>query len=310
MEPIETSEAMIPVTRLSRDIVKAMSNIGISEARYLCDMYYAIQDGRKASGNQVRALNESGEPHEVIAWLFAQNEVLEQQIKRALDKWTDTMPISVWAKSQVGIGPVLAACLRAHIDVTDRPTCGRLWRYSGQDPTCEWKKGEKRPWNAALKVAVWKLGQSWTKTSGNADDFYGHLILSRKIYEQEKNSRGDYADQARAKLEKFKIAKNTDAWGWYAGCYPAGTTIEWARTAQERRAKFLEEVRVEPGKGVPQLPPAHIQQRSCRWACKVFLSHYHHVAWWLQYGEHPPKPYVISILGHADIIEPPNAPWL
>ena len=42
MEPIETSEAMIPVTRLSRDIVKAMSNIGIAEARYLVDMYYAM----------------------------------------------------------------------------------------------------------------------------------------------------------------------------------------------------------------------------------------------------------------------------
>jgi hypothetical protein len=310
MDNIETTEAMIPVTRLSRDIVKAMGHVGIAEARYLCDMYYVLQDNRKAAGNQVRALNESGEPHEVIQWLFAQNEVLEQQIKRALDKWTDTMPISVWCKQIVGIGPVIAAGLRAHLEIKGHPTVGAWWRFGGYDPTCSWEKGEKRPWNAALKCLLWKVGCSFTKVSGNANDFYGKLIISRKLYEQAHNDAGDYADQARAKLEKFKIAKNTDAWPWYAGCYPGGTTKEWSLTIPERRAKYLEGVRLEPGKGVPMLPPAHIQQRAQRWSTKLFLAHYHAVAYWYEYGEKPPKPYVISILGHADIIDPPNAPWL
>lgn len=310
MENASTSELLIPVTRLSRDIVKAMGNIGIDEARYLVDSYYSMQENRKAAGNQVRALNESGEPHDVIQWLFNQNEVLEQQIKRALDKWTDTMPISVWAKGIVGIGPVIAAGLRAHVDVTDRPTCGHLWSFCGLNPEQKWEKGTKRPWNASLKTLCWKIGQSFVKVSGNPNDFYGKIILSRKLYEQAKNDAGDYAAQAREKLEKFKIAKSTDAWPWYAGCYPGGTMKEWALTMPERRAKYLESVKLEAGKGVPMLPPAHIQQRCCRYGTKLFLSGYHAVAWWYQYGEKPPKPYVISILGHADMIEPPNAPWL
>jgi hypothetical protein len=41
---------------------------------------------------------------------------------------------------------------------------------------------------------------------------------------------------------------------------------------------------------------------------KLFLAHYHHVAWTLATGTPPPKPYVISILGHADFIAPPNFP--
>lgn len=51
-------------------------------------------------------------------------------------------------------------------------------------------------------------------------------------------------------------------------------------------------------------PPAH--SRAKRWAVKLFLAHYHHVAWSLATGTPPPKPYVISVLGHADFIAPPN----
>ena len=34
----------------------------------------------------------------MILWLFDQNEILEKQIKRALDSWTDSIPAAVWAK--------------------------------------------------------------------------------------------------------------------------------------------------------------------------------------------------------------------
>ncbi|MCL5744356.1 MAG: IS110 family transposase [Acidobacteria bacterium] len=275
MEQINQSESPEVVRRLKRDLVKAASTLSIDEARYLVDAYYAMQEYRKSAANQVRALAESKEPHEVLRWLFEQNDTVEKQIRRALDSWTDALPAARWAKSICGIGPVISAGLAAHIDITRCATVGRIWRFAGLDPTVEWKKGEKRPWNAGLKCLCWKIGESFVKVSGRDDDFYGKLYLQRKAIEQERNEAGKFADQAARKLERFKIGKSTDAYK----AYTAG-----------------------------KLPPAHIHARAKRWAVKLFLAHYHHVAYTLATGTAPPKPYVISILGHADMILPPNFP--
>lgn len=268
-----TSETREVVHRLRRDLVKAACDLSIDEARYLVDAYYQMQDNRKAAANQVRALSESTEPHEVLRWLFEQNETVEKQIRRALNSWTDGLPAARWAKSIVGIGPVISAGLAAHIDISRCATVGRIWRFAGLDPTVEWKKGERRPWNAGLKCLCWKIGESFVKVSGRPDDFYGQLYLQRKQIEQDRNEAGKFADQAARKLERFNIGKSTDAYKAYA----AG-----------------------------KLPPAHVHARAKRWVVKLFLAHYHHVAWTLATGTPPPKPYVISILGHADMIQPPN----
>jgi hypothetical protein len=269
---IETPEA---IQHLKRDLVTAAATLSTSEARYLVDAYYAIQENRKAAGNQVRALAESKEPHTVILWLFDQNETLERQIKRALDSWTDSIPAAVWAKGIVGIGPVISAGLAAHIDITRCPTVGRIWRFAGLDPTQEWLPKTKRPWNAALKTLCWKIGESFVKQSCREDDFYGQLYQQRKRQETAANDAGKFADQARAKLQRFNIGKNTEAYK----CYAQG-----------------------------KLPPAHVHARAKRWAVKLFLAHYHHVAWKLATGQEPPKPYVISHLNHVDFIKPPNFP--
>jgi tetratricopeptide (TPR) repeat protein len=271
----ESSGAPEVVRRLRRDLVRAASTLSIDEARYLVDAYYAMQEYRKAAANQVRALAESKEPHDVLRWLFEQNATVEGQIKRALDSWTDALPAARWAKSICGIGPVISAGLAAHIDVSRCNTVGRIWRFAGLDPTVAWEKGQKRPWNANLKTLCWKIGESFVKVSGREDDFYGKLYLQRKAIEQERNEAGAFAGQAARKLERFKIGKSTDAYKAYS---------------------------------IGKLPPAHIHARAKRWAVKLFLAHYHHVAYVLLHGEQPPKPYVISILGHADMIMPPNFP--
>ncbi len=267
---IETPDV---VQRLSRDLIKAASSLSVDEARFLVDAYYQIQENRQTAGNQARLLAETKAQHGVIQWLFDQNDIVEKQIKRALDSWTDSIPVARWAKSIVGIGPVLSAGLAAHIDVTRAPTVGHIWRFAGLDPTVEWNKGQKCPWNAALKTLCWKIGESFVKVSGREGDFYGQLYIQRKQFEQGRNDSGVLADQAARKLDRYNIGKSTDAYKAYAG-----------------------------GK----LPPAHIHARAKRWAVKLFLAHYHHVAWTLATGTPPPKPYVISILGHADFIAPPK----
>ncbi len=268
-----TLEVLDSVQRLDHDLRKAPFTLSIDEVRFLVDAYYQVQENRKAASSQVRSLVKSGEPHDVIEWLFEQNETLEKQIKAALDAWTDTVAASQWAKSICGIGPVISAGLAAHIEIEGHPTAGHIWRFAGLDPTKEWLPKTKRPWNAGLKRLAWIIGESFVKVSGREDDFYGKLYLKRKELERERNDAGLFAAQAKAKLERFKIARNTEAYKWYS-----------------------------QGK----LPPAHVHSRAKRWAVKLFLAHYHHVAWTIAKGVEPPKPYVIGILGHADYIAPPN----
>lgn len=268
-----TSNTLDPISRLSRDIKSALVSLSEQEARYLVDAYYTMQGYRIQASNQVRALNESKEPHEVLLWLEANNELLENQIRRALDAWTETRPLGRWAKSITGIGPVIAAGLLAHIDITRAPTAGHIWRFAGLDPTTKWAKSTKRPWNANLKTLCWKIGESFVKVSGNPNDVYGKIYLERKAVEVEKNARKEFADQAAAQLAAKRIDKATEAYKSY-----------------------------EQG----LLPPGHLHARAKRYAVKLFLSHYHEVAYKEHFGQPPPKPYPIEHLGHEDKIEPPR----
>ncbi len=251
-----------PVKRLSRDIVKASGVASVDEARYLVDTYYQLQDYRKASNNQARSLIGEGEPHEVITWAAEQMDVLENQIKRALAAWADSQPVAVWAQTIVGIGPVISAGLSAHIDISRAPTAGHIWRFAGLDPTSKWLPKTKRPWNAALKVLCWKIGESFVKVSGNPNDIYGKVYAERKALEISRNDNGDFAEQAAAILASKNIGKDTDAYKAYV---------------------------------TGKLPPAHIHARAKRYAVKLFLSHYHHVAYKIANGEPPPFPYVLTL---------------
>jgi hypothetical protein len=265
------------VTRLSRDLKKAAATLSANEARYLVDAYYAMQGDRIRSANQVRALTASEEPHQTIAWLADNAGVLERSIASALDAYSKASRVGQWARSIVGVGPVIAAGLLAHIDITKAPTAGHIWRFAGLDPTVSWEKGQRRPWNASLKTLCWKIGESFVKVSGNEDDIYGHLYVERKAFEQHRNDAGALADQAAAKIAKFKIGKSTDAYKAYA----AG-----------------------------KLPPAHVHARAKRWAVKLFLAHFQAVAYRDHHGTDAPKPYILTQEGgHAHEIAVPNWPF-
>ena len=263
----ETHE-LIAVTKLSRDLAKAAVTMGPAEARFLVDAYYTMQEARKRSTNQLRALTESVEPHEVITWFSAQNETLENQVKRALGKYAEAHPVGGRVMTVVGIGPVIAAGLLAHIDIKLAPTAGHIWRFAGLDPTSKWGKGEKRPWNADLKTLCWKIGESFVKNKGREHCFYGKLYDTRKAYEAERNAAGVYADQAAAILKSCPTHK--------------------------QRATYAE----------GHLPDGHIHARAKRYVVKLFLSHLQEVWYRTEYGQAPPAPYVFTHLGHAHKIEP------
>jgi len=308
--------------------------INRGEIRYFVNLYYQLQDYRKAGGNQERAAKASDEPPGEFAQFIQANFVkTEDSIKKYLDELMARTAIGSWAKSIVGIGPVIAAGLSAHIDIRQAPTVGHIWRFAGLDPSQHWlgaakakmsvdaqlaagvelldaiprlaveigckpetirklattdRDGEpinltqatltkacaKRPWNAALKVICWKIGESFVKTCNNPDSFYGMVYRARKMDEEARNERGDFAGQAAAVMAAKRIGKTTDAWKSYS---------------------------------VGKLPPAHIHARAKRYAVKLFLSAWHEVAWFAEYGELPVKPWIMDQPGHVHLIMPPNA---
>lgn len=262
-----------PVAKLTKDLALAARTLSDDEARFLVDAYYTMQDDRIRANAQVRALGENKEPNSILEWLAAQSQSLENQIKRALQKYADSTPVGAWAQSNYGIGPVLTAGLLAHIDIEQAPTVGHIWAFAGLDPTKVWEKKTKRPWNAKLKTLCWKIGESFVKVSGNPEAYYGQVYAKRKLLETERNDRFEFKDQAATKLANVKIGKDTDAYKAYI---------------------------------IGKLPPAHIHARAKRYAVKLFLAHLHEVWYKEHYKTAPPLPYPIAILGHAHVIPPPN----
>ena len=265
-----------PVAKLAKDLRLAAATLTDTEARFLVDAYYAMQKDRIRDDHQERQLLKMNEPASVLSYLGEQHEMLEKQIGKALDVYSDSKPIGRWMRSIVGIGPVIAAGLMAHIDIKRAETASHIWRFAGLDPTMKWEKKTKRPWNASLKTLCWKLGESVVKTSGHERSFYGPIYVQRKAFEIARNERGELAEAAAKALASKNYGKTTDAYKSYI---------------------------------VGKLPPAHIHARACRYTVKVFLSHLHE-KWRTMEGLPVRDPYIVAagkLTGAPhEKIEPPD----
>lgn len=271
---IGISSALAPIDKLQRDVREAADRLNPDQVRYVVDLYYQIQEMRKGLRNQERALEDAGEPTLIVSHFADQISTLEKQIPPIMDRWTDQTIVGRWSKRQKGIGPVLAAGLLAHIDITKAPHAGSIWKYAGLDPDQEWNKGERRPWNHDLKVLQWKIGDSFVKQSGREDAFYGHIYRQRKEKEVTKNDNLAFADQAQQALSTRNISDAS-----LKATYESG-----------------------------RLPDGRIELRARRFAVKLFLSHWHWVAFKAHYGREPEFPYAFDHLGHSTdhFIAPPH----
>jgi len=327
------------VRRITKDALTKMganpTEMSKDEVRFLVSSYYAIQEMRKLLNNRVSALSKQNDPASVFSFISQGVETTEKNILKFLSVASSMEVIGRWAESIRGIGPVISAGLLAHIDINKAPTVGHIWRFAGLDPTLDWLGREKsaklvnelvgrgaeateaqfveiataanrkadalmtqvqafaestgkgsyltkdnivktlakRPWNADLKLICWKAGESFVKVSNHSEDVYGHVYAARKLLEIQNNENGEYEEQAKVKLER--VGRSTDAYKAYS-------------------------------QGI--LPPAHIHARAKRYAVKLFLSHWHHVAYESTFGTPPPKPYILNQEGHTHYLSPPNWP--
>lgn len=267
-------EVMPSVHKMEKDLKAVGAGLSQQSARLLVDRYYQTQKDRIRAEHQARMAVEAGEPSELLDFFAAQALVLENQIKSALDKYSAGHPVGAWMRKQKGIGPVIAAGLLAHIDMTKAPTVGHIWSFAGLDPNAVWAKGERRPWNTDLKtLTAFKLGEGFVKTCNYDDAFYGKIYKAQKEFYIKKNEEGGFAQAAARALSLKKYGADTVARKFY-----------------------------EDGK----LPPAHIHAMARRYAVKIFLSHLHEVWHWHEFGTAPPVPFVIEHLGHIHRVDPPQ----
>ena len=218
-EPMSTEYEIF--TRLKKDVKTAAVTLTGAEARYLVDLYYTMQEHRIATAAQGRSLDKGGEPHAAIAFFEGQMETLEHQVKSCLDVYSDSQPLGQWSRKVVGVGPVLAAGLLAHIDLTKAPTVGHIWRYAGLDPTCKWEKKTKRPWNAQLKVlcvlptchVTTKRGYLPIAEVNVGDEVLTHLGRWRKVTQV-------FVNKVQGKLYGLHADNSGNQVAWLTGEHP------------------------------------------------------------------------------------------
>jgi hypothetical protein len=297
-----------PARLLRRDLREAAKSMGPAEARFLVDTYYQYQLYRIASEHQKRVLTQGGEPHAAIAWTSKAMERMEVDVRAMLDSWTMVEPtgMGAWARAIVGIGPVIAAGLAAHIDVTKAPSASHVWGFAGLRPDTRWEKGQKRPWNARLKTLAWKIGESFVRMQGRQGDYYGKLFAQRKEYEWDRNISGALATQADAKLERFDIDEAAEVRFWYEGRLTSAAARAILAAKPSERQERLRALAGAEGSGVKMLPPGHVHERSKRWTVKLFLAHYWEEAYRRYFNVEPPAPYPIAFLEHVDRIPAPD----
>lgn len=293
--------------KAGKDLQKSSELLSREQARYLVDMYYQIQDFRIQAAGQKRASSIDGEPHAVVGWVFDSMHIIEKNIQNALGRFARSYTVGQWLQSLTGIGPVISAGLLAHLDVRDRPTAGHFWSFAGLNPTAKWEKKQKRPWNAKLKVLLWKAGESFVKTQSLESDYYGKLFVARKAKEWQWNLEGLNAGAATAAIEARDYGKDTNARAWYSGQFTPEAAREWL----DKEPRPMQPDEKNGDCGLPMLPPAHVHARARRWVEKLFLSHVHHVMYEDYYGTAPSQPYAFEQLkneDHRHYLAPPNWP--
>ena len=305
--PVEeiSRESLEGVIRLTRDLRQAATELTPKQLRILVDLYYQVQQSRMRAHNQLRHAKE--EPNAWISMMSRYMERMEKVVGGGLLLAADDQAVGRWAMAQIGVGPVLAGALQAYIDITKTPTVSGLWALAGLDPTAVWAKGEKRPWNANLKVVRWKLSDSFVKQRARDGCLYGQVYAERKGLEVARNDAGRFVALAEKTLGMRQI-KDADTRAWYEGRYPAGTTAAAVALDQARREPYLTRVRLAPGEGQPMLPLGRLELRARRVAVKLFLCHYFEVSFYEHYHTLPPLPYILNKEPevHTHYIPPPG----
>ena len=225
------------------------------------------------------------------------------QVEHELEQLAYTLPVMQWVNDIHGVGPgSLAAIIGNAGNLWNYPTVQKLWKRMGMAVMPDGRRQRNirgadeetkkaAGYNAQRRSVVWKIGTSIMfaqsakvkkdKETGEvlevvkAPGPWRQIYDRRREYEEAKNERGEYAEQAKAILASATFGKTTETYKAYtAGRLPKAHLkaraqrymekeflkrlwIEWRRTMHEVRP---------PKEGFdsgpePQNPPAFLVKR-------------------------------------------------
>jgi hypothetical protein len=358
------------IDRLSKDLKNSVKTLNRDEVRTLVDYYYIIQDNRKSAHNQTSQLEKSGEPHALLNYVKKQADILETQIKNAMNFWTEEHIVAKIIKEEVyGVGPVISAGLVAYFDIHRAATAGAFWRYAGLDPSAKWLSRDKvkdwvkdnkdvpvddlvfkaalffgrnasslqkmastdsngkpvklthetlvkalcrRPYNASLKTLCWKIGECFMKFSNRAKkvcpncDTINPFMLNKPDSDEEK----DICKKCNHDITNTPAIPLCFYGQLYRKQKQYLITLNQSGKLSNTASETLSKKNIQDAKTLAlykngMLSDGHIEGMAKRFAVKLFLSNLHEL--WCAIEKIPcPKPYAMSILGHAHYVCQPE----
>lgn len=242
----------------NKDIAGAAKTIPEREVRYLVGMYYTAQQMRIAIAGKLRSIGEK--PNAMLTIFLDMFEEVERDIQAALDVYTDNSEIGRSFRRIKGIGPVLTAAWLAHVNVHIAGNCAKVLSFGGYNPNMVWEKGQKRPYNADLKLVFSKMGRAFVFLSNRAS-FFGQKYKENKKIVERRNNAGLFADRCTELLRTRNYRTDTNAYK----CYKEG-----------------------------KYPPAHVSASARLKTVALCVGVLHREHFRLVHGTYPPDPYLVA----------------
>lgn len=323
------------IKKLQKDLSK-VSQLSTREIRYLVDTYYRMQEMRKSTGNQIFALNNLQEPNELIDWFYKNTMVLEGELKKMLQAYSETKDIGRWMMSLRGVGPVISAGMISWVDVKKASTAGAVWRFAGVEPSAIWlSKKEAENWLKGKEINEQTVADAAVEFNKKFETLLydaTHKYSNKKVSEI-KLTRDSLVNALirRPWNQKFKVlcwkfadcivkhngTGKVKVGNLYHRLYAQRKAYEennnqnfaYADLAEKRMSEVAKSTEAYKYYKKGQLPPAHITSRVYRWMAKIFLAHLHEKMYWKEFNCPPPNPYVLEHMGHKDKVSPPESEY-
>lgn len=137
-----------------------------------------FQRHRIQMGNRIAAVESGRSSVETVTIqrYMDRFEAMEKEVVCEIAEAVKAHEMWPWFERVKGIGPGLAGCLLAHVDIEKANSISGLWKYAGMGVTDGERdhptKGEKLPYNANLKRVCYLIGTSFLKSNSPYRDEY------------------------------------------------------------------------------------------------------------------------------------------
>lgn len=310
--------------RAAVDLLAARGREGYDEVRFVVQQYYNVQENRIRAQLRAKRLQSAGKPNQIITWSLEHDEANESQIASFLNYYTKVEPTGMgeWARSVVGIGPILASGLLAEIDIERTHSTSSLYSFAGLNPMQVWFSREE-----ARKIVSEEMAKAGTKKvadvlpeiaarSGRKFDALRNSNRSMKTGEVKPPT----TDSVAAAIAKrpYNATLKTLSWkigmsfmklvnhprcfyGHLYGQFKADIIAkndrgEYAEYAAQRlkTKNYGKETATYKAYSEGKLPDSQITGRARRMATKIFLCHWWEEYYERHYGVPAPLPYVFA----------------